>query len=103
VEEVEMGTNGEESNAYGLLVGKPVRKRPLGRLGHRWVDNPKVDLRKIGWGVLDWIGLAQYEDIWRSLVYAVMNLWVAKMLGGSCVAPHLKTSRVVCSSIEFVS
>jgi hypothetical protein len=58
-----------------------VRKRPLGRLEHRWVDNTKDDLRKIGWGVLNWIGLAQYEDIWRSLVYEVMNLWVAENAG----------------------
>jgi hypothetical protein len=32
-----------------LLVGKPEGKRPLGRLRHRWVDNIKMDLGKIGW------------------------------------------------------
>jgi hypothetical protein len=30
-------------------VGKPERKRPLGRLRLRWVDNVKMDLREIGW------------------------------------------------------
>ena len=30
---------GEERGAYSVLVGKPVRKRPLGRPRRRWVDN----------------------------------------------------------------
>jgi hypothetical protein len=30
---------GEKRNAYRLLVGKPKRKRPLGRPRCRWVDN----------------------------------------------------------------
>jgi hypothetical protein len=29
---------GEKRNAYGILVGKPEGKRPVGRLRHRWVD-----------------------------------------------------------------
>jgi hypothetical protein len=40
------------------------------------VDNIKMDLLEIGWGGVDWIGLAQDRDKWRALVYAVMNLWV---------------------------
>jgi hypothetical protein len=39
-------------NAYRLLVGKPDGKRPLGRPKHRWVDNIKMDLGEIGWGLL---------------------------------------------------
>jgi hypothetical protein len=35
-------------NAYGILVGKPEGKRPLGRSRRRWVDNIKIDLRVIG-------------------------------------------------------
>jgi hypothetical protein len=43
-----------------LLVEKPERKRPLGKLRRRWVDNMRVDLLEIGWdGVVDWMGLAQ--------------------------------------------
>jgi hypothetical protein len=34
-----MGTNGEKRNVYRILVGKPERKRPLGRPRHRWVDS----------------------------------------------------------------
>jgi hypothetical protein len=30
-------TNGETKNAYRILVGKPERKRPLGRPRRRWV------------------------------------------------------------------
>jgi hypothetical protein len=36
---------------YGVLVGKPEGKRPLGRPRRRWKDGIKVDLREIGWGV----------------------------------------------------
>jgi hypothetical protein len=48
-----------ERNVYRLLVGKPERKRPLGRRRRRWVDNIKMDLLEIGVSVVDWIGLAQ--------------------------------------------
>jgi hypothetical protein len=51
-------TNGENRNVYGILVGKPEGKRPLGRPRRRWVDNIKVDLREIGWSGVDWIDLA---------------------------------------------
>jgi hypothetical protein len=40
---------GEERNAYGILVGKPEERRPLGRPRCRWVDNIKMDLSEIGW------------------------------------------------------
>jgi hypothetical protein len=36
---------GEPRNVYRILVGKPERKRPLGRPRRRWVDNIKMDLR----------------------------------------------------------
>jgi hypothetical protein len=35
-----------------------------------------MDLLEIGWGGVDWIGLAQDRDKWRALVNAVMNLGV---------------------------
>jgi hypothetical protein len=37
-------TNGEKRNACMLLVGKPERKRPLGRPRYRWVNNIKMNL-----------------------------------------------------------
>jgi hypothetical protein len=62
----------EKRKAYWLLVGK----RPLGRPRRRWVNNIKMDLLEIGWGSVDWIGLAQDRDKWRALVNAVMNLQI---------------------------
>jgi hypothetical protein len=50
---------GEKRNAYRLLVGKPEGKKPLGRPRHRWVDNIRMYLGEVGWGDVDWIGLAQ--------------------------------------------
>jgi hypothetical protein len=67
---------GEKRNAYRLLVGKPEGKRPLGRPRRRWVDNIEMDLFEMGWGGVDWIGLAQDRDKWRALVNVVMNLRV---------------------------
>jgi hypothetical protein len=67
---------GAERNAYRILVGKPERKRPLGRPRHRWVDNIKIDLREIEWDGMDWIGLAENRDQWRALVNTAMNLRV---------------------------
>jgi hypothetical protein len=40
-------------------VGKPERRRPLGRHRHRWEDNIKMNLREIGWEVVDWMDLTQ--------------------------------------------
>jgi hypothetical protein len=55
---------GENRNDYRLLVGKPERKRPLGRPRRRWVDNIRLDLGEVGWGDVDWIGLAQDRNRW---------------------------------------
>jgi len=67
---------GEERGVYMVLVGKPEGKRPLGRLRRRWMDNIRMDLQEVGCGYVDWIGLAQDRDAWRTLVSAVMNLRV---------------------------
>jgi len=53
---------GEMRNVYKILVGRPEGKRPLGRSGRRWEDNNRLDLRKIGWEVVDWIHLAQDRE-----------------------------------------
>ena len=69
-----MARMGEESGAYRVLVGKPEGKRPMGKPRRRWVDNIRMDLQEVGCGYVDWIGLAQDRDRWRTLVSAVMNL-----------------------------
>jgi len=53
-----------------------VCKRPVGRPRRRWVDNIRMDLQEVGCGYMDWIGLGQDRDRWRTLVSAVMNLRV---------------------------
>ena len=58
---------GEERVMYRVLVRRPRR---------RWVDNIRMDLLEVGCGYMDWIGLAQDRDRWRTLVSAVMNLRV---------------------------
>ena len=66
----------EERGVYRVLVGKPEGRRPLGRLRRRWVDNIRMDLQEVGCGYMDWIGLAQDRDRWRTLVSVVMNFRV---------------------------
>jgi len=61
---------GEERVVYRVLVGKQEGKRPLGRPMRRWVDNIRMDLQEVGCGYMDWIGLAQDKDRWRTLVSA---------------------------------
>jgi hypothetical protein len=63
---------GEKRNAYRIFVGRP---------GHRWVGNIKMDLREIGWDDVDWIDMAQDRDQWRALVNTVLNLQVPSNAG----------------------
>jgi hypothetical protein len=49
----------------------------LRRPRHRWEDNIKMDLREIGWGVLDRTHLAQDRVQWRAIVNTVLNLRVS--------------------------
>jgi hypothetical protein len=58
-------------NVCRLFVGNP-----LGRPRRRWVENIETDLAEIGWGGVDWIGLAQDRDKWKALANAVMILRV---------------------------
>jgi hypothetical protein len=45
----------EIRKAYKILVGMSEGKRPLGR----WENNIRIDIREIGWKLVDWIHLAQ--------------------------------------------
>jgi hypothetical protein len=68
---------GEGRGVYRVLVGKPERKRQLGRHRRRWENNIKTDLQEVGCGGMEWFELAQDRGRWRALVNAVMNLRVS--------------------------
>jgi len=67
---------GEDRGVHRVLVGKPEGKRPLGRSKHRWEDNIKMDLQKVGGGRGDWMELAQDRDRWRALVATARDFQV---------------------------
>jgi hypothetical protein len=54
-------TYGEKTNAYTsrILAGRSEGKKPLARPRSRWEDNIKMELRKMRWGGMGWIDLAQ--------------------------------------------
>jgi hypothetical protein len=67
---------GEGRGVYGVLVGRPEGKRPLGRPRRRREDNIKMDLSEIGIDEANWIQLAQDRVQWRAFVNTVMNFRV---------------------------
>jgi len=67
---------GTRRSVYGVLVRKPVGKRPFGRPRLRWKDNIKMDLQEVGCVGMYWIDEAQDREKWRALVNAVMNFQV---------------------------
>jgi len=66
----------EERGVCRVLLGKPEGRRPLGRPSRKWVDNIRMDLQEVECEYMDWIGLTQDRDRWRTLVSAVMNFRV---------------------------
>ena len=67
----------EGRSAFKILTGKPLGKRPLGRLRRRWKDNIRMDLEEIGINADNWVDSAQDRDYWRALVNAALNLRVS--------------------------
>ena len=76
----------EGIDVHKVLVGKPERKRPLGRPRRRWEDNIKMDLQEVGRSCGDWIGLAKDRDRWRVLVSTVMNFRVPQNAGNFLIS-----------------
>jgi hypothetical protein len=50
---------GEGKGVCNVVVGKPERKRPLGRPRRSMEDKIEVDLQAVGIRGMDWIQLAQ--------------------------------------------
>jgi hypothetical protein len=56
------------------LLGKPEGRRQLGRPEHRWEANIRMDIREVGWEIVDWMHMSQERDQWQALMNMVMNL-----------------------------
>jgi len=54
------------------FVGK-LKGRELGRPRHKWKNNIRMDLRGIGWEVVDWTYLADDSEQWRTPLNTKMN------------------------------
>jgi hypothetical protein len=67
---------GEERGVHRVLVGKPERKRPLGRPRRRWEDNIKMDPQEVGGSRGDWVELVQDRDGWWAILSTVKNFRV---------------------------
>jgi hypothetical protein len=49
----QVSQNGDMSSEHKILLENPEGKRPFGIPRHRWEDNIKCDLTKIGWKCVD--------------------------------------------------
>jgi len=68
-----MARIGAVRGEYRVLVGRSDGRIPHGSSRNRWKDNIKIDVEEVGWGGLNWIGLAQDRDSWRAIVNVVIN------------------------------
>jgi hypothetical protein len=67
---------GNRWDAYRVLAGKRMGKKPLGTLRHKWGIILKWIFKKLVVG-MDWIDLPQGTDIWQAVVNATMNIWIS--------------------------
>jgi hypothetical protein len=56
------------------------------------MDNIRIDLGEVGWGDMDWIGLAQDRNRWRALVNSLLNLRNAGKLSSGLTFSGLSSS-----------
>lgn len=64
----------EARNAYKILVGKLLGKRPLTKPRRRWNDNIKVYVRKVDCKDGSWMEIDYGRVKWLHLVLAVLKL-----------------------------
>jgi hypothetical protein len=72
---------GYKRDTCRVLVGRPAGKRLVIKPRHWWEYSIKMDLKEVGWRVVDWIVVAEGRDRWQALVNAIMNLrvlWYAR-------------------------
>jgi len=66
---------GDRRGACSMLVGRPEGKTICRRPRHRWEENIKMDIKKLGCAGMEWIDQAQDRGRWQVLVNMVVNLW----------------------------
>jgi hypothetical protein len=59
-----------------IIGGKTRVKETTRKTRRRWVDNIRMDLGEVGWGDVDWIGLAKDRNRWTAAVNSVLNIRV---------------------------
>jgi hypothetical protein len=62
-----------------------------------------MDLGEVGWGDVDWIGLAKDRNRWRALVNSVLNLQVPLNAGKLSSGTQLVSSQVLLCSVKLGS
>jgi hypothetical protein len=67
------------------------------------LDNIRMDLGEVGWGDVDWIGLAQDRDRWRAFVNSVLNLRVPQTAGKLSSVQITRALSSSARSMELVS
>ena len=66
----------EGRSAFKILTWNPTERRLLGRLGRRWENNIRMDLKEICVNRSNWVDSAQVKDYWRAFVTPALNLLV---------------------------
>jgi hypothetical protein len=64
----------EKGHKYGILVGKTVGKRPLGKTWHKCRDNIKMGHKEIQCEYVEYTHVAPDKDQWWTSVIAVVPL-----------------------------
>ena len=67
----------EGRSALKILVGKPTRQRPLGRLRRRWENNIKMDLKDIFVNTRNLDDSVENRDYWLAFVNEAIILRVS--------------------------
>ena len=57
----------EGRSDFKILIGKSTGKRLLGRNGHRWEGNIRMDLEEKGANSMIWVDSTQDRDCWEPL------------------------------------
>ena len=67
----------EGRNAFKIVTGKPIAKRPSEWSRCRKEDNIRMDLKKIGINMSNLVDSAQDRNYWRALVNAALKLRIS--------------------------